>query len=255
MFPGEGGPRWGGAILWRGTAPGPPIRSGASFVVVGNANQRFVTFPISRPDPVTGMQTHNWIAERRFDPRRGWRRGDWNTHVGIDEFIGDFADWDFDWLDIPSLIRRSAVVLEYPMVDREPVGHWVHGSVALLGDAAHAMYPVGSNGASQAIVDARVLGAAFVEHGVGRDALHAYQAALLPKMSALVMRNRGIGPLSVLGPVDDRCSTVLGDLNDASSQREVARFVADYRAAAYIATEALNEAPPTIIPGARARWA
>ena len=204
MFPGEGDPRWGGAVLWRGSAPGPPLRDGASFLVVGNTNQRFVTFPISEPNPRTGLQLHNWIAELRFDPSRGWRRGDWNTRVEVDEFIADFEDWNFEWLDIPALIRRSEVVYEYPMVDRDPVDHWVHGSVALIGDAAHPMYPVGSNGASQAIVDARVLGAAFVEHGVGRDALHAYESALLSEMSALLLRNRGSGPVSVLGMIDEQ---------------------------------------------------
>ena len=253
MFPGEGGPRWGGAVLWRGMAPARPVRDGASFVVVGNTDRRFVTFPITRADVATGMQTQNWIAELRFDPRRGWRRGDWNTRVEIDEFIADFEDWNFDWLDVPSLIRRSQEVFEYPMVDRDPVPHWVHGSVALLGDAAHAMYPVGSNGASQAIVDARVLGAAFVRHGIGRDALHAYEAALLDEMSSLVLRNRFTGPLSVLGMVDQRCPTVLGDVDDDSSTADVEQFIAGYRTAAYAATEVLNRASPTISPGAHVR--
>jgi 2-polyprenyl-6-methoxyphenol hydroxylase-like FAD-dependent oxidoreductase len=252
MFPGEGDPRWGGAVLWRGAAPGPPIRDGASFLVVGNTNQRFVTFPISETNPRTGLQLHNWIAELRFDPNRGWRRGDWNTRVGVDEFIADFEDWKFEWLDIPALIRRSEVVYEYPMVDRDPVDHWVHGSVALIGDAAHPMYPVGSNGASQAIVDARVLGAAFVEHGVGRDALHAYESTLLSEMSALLLRNRGSGPVSVLGMVDQQRGSVFGDI-DTVSPDELEQFITGYRTATAIATEQLNEAPPTIAPDARVR--
>jgi 2-polyprenyl-6-methoxyphenol hydroxylase-like FAD-dependent oxidoreductase len=253
MFPGEGGPKWGGAVLWRGTARVPQIRGGASFLIVGNANQRFVTFPISEPDAPTGMQTQNWIAELRFDPRRGWRRGDWNTRVEIDEFIGDFDGWDFDWLDIPSLIRRADEIFEYPMVDRDPVSHWVHGSVALLGDAAHAMYPVGSNGASQAIVDARVLGAAFIEHGVGHDALHAYESALLDDMSALVLRSRGADPVSILGVVDERSAPVF-DVDDISST-ELEQFIAGYRTTARVAVDELNQAPPTIPPGARVRHA
>jgi len=246
MYPGEGGPRWGGAVLWRGTAPGPPIRTGASFVLVGNMTQRFVTYPISEPDPVTGLQTQNWIAELTFDPHRGWRRGDWNTRVGVDEFIGEFEDWDFDWLDIPAMIRRSEEIFEFPMVDRDPAPHWVVGSVALMGDAAHVMYPVGSNGASQAIVDARVLGAAFLEHGVGRTALEAYQTALLDDMSALVLRNRGAGPVSILGLVDERCGGVFDNIDDVIPRHEVEHFMAEYKAAAGFAVDALNDAPPTI---------
>lgn len=243
MFPGDGGPRWGGTVLWRGVAQAPPIRGGSTFVVVGDSDQRFVTFPISPPDPVTGLQTQNWIAEQSFDPQRGWRRGDWNTRVSIDEFIGAFEDWKFEWLDVPALVRRSAVVFEYPMVDRDPVDHWVHGHVAVVGDAAHPMYPVGSNGASQAILDARVLGAAFVEHGVGSDALHTYESALIDDMSALVLRNRGAGPFSVLGLVDERCGELFDDI---ATRSEFDPVMASYRAAAGLAIEQLNSAPPTI---------
>lgn len=249
MFPGEGGPRWGGTVLWRGMARAPKIRGGSSFVVVGNTNQRFVVFPISAPDPDSGMQMQNWIAERRFDPLRGWRRGDWNTRVETTEFIDDFDSWTFDWLDVPGLIRSTEKIFEYPMVDRDPAPHWIHGSVALLGDAAHAMYPVGSNGASQAIIDARVLGAAFVEHGVGRDALGAYESALIEDRSAMVLRNRGAGPVSMLEPFDERSEEIFGDI-DAIQPEALERFVFGYRSASNEAIAALNEAPPTILTGA-----
>ena len=249
MFPGEGGPRWGGVVLWRGMARAPAIRRGNSYVVVGNTNQRFVVFPISAPDPDSGMQMQNWIAERRFDPLRGWRRGDWNTRVETTEFIDDFDEWTFDWLDVPGLIRSTEQIFEYPMVDRDPAPHWVHGSVALLGDAAHAMYPVGSNGASQAIIDARVLGAAFVEHGVGRDALLAYESALIEDRSALVLRNRGTGPASMLEPLDERSEEIFGDI-DGVSPDALERFMSDYRTASKEVIAARNEAAPTVSTGA-----
>ncbi len=253
MYPGEGDPIWGGAVLWRGTTPGLPIRTGASFTLVGSLDQRFVHYPITEPDPETGLQTQNWIAELTFDPAAGWGSSDWNRRADIDDFLPAFADWDFDWLDVPAVVRGAAEVFEYPMVDREPVDRWVDGNVALMGDAAHVMYPVGSNGGSQAIVDARVLGAAFVEHGVNRDALLAYEQLLLEDLSALVLRNRGAGPVAILGVVDERCGGVFEHIDDVIPRSEIESFMQQYKAAAGFAIDELNAAPPTITPGSRVR--
>lgn len=252
LHPGEGPPKWGGAVLWRATTPGPSIRSGASFTLVGSLDQRFVHYPISAPDPETGLQEQNWIAELTFDPDQGWGDSDWNRQVDVDKFLPSFAAWDFDWLDVPDLIRRAEAVYEFPMVDRDPVDRWVDGRMALLGDAAHVMYPVGSNGASQAIVDARILGAAFVANGVGPDALATYEDALLDDVSALVLRNRGSGPVAILGLVDERCGGVFDDIDEVIPAAERHEFMAGYKAAAGFAIDALNNAEPTIEPGVRA---
>jgi hypothetical protein len=138
------------------------------------------------------------------------------------------------------------------MIDRDPVPTWRDGPVALIGDAAHAMYPTGSNGASQAIVDARVLGAAMVEHGVTREALAAYDAKLCGPISQLILRNRGAGPFGLLNLVDERCGGKFEDIDDVIPREERAAFMAGYRAAAGFAIETLNAAPPTIPEGARA---
>jgi len=122
--------------------------------------------------------------------------------------------------------------------------------VALLGDAAHVMYPVGSNGASQAIVDARVLGASLVEHGLTPDALAAYQDRLHEDISALVKRNREAGPVAILGTVDERCGGVFDDINDVIPRAEVEAFMARYKAAAGFAVETLNAASRTLPEGA-----
>ena len=139
------------------------------------------------------------------------------------------------------------------MIDREPVPTWIDGSVALLGDAAHVMYPTGSNGASQAIVDARVLGAAMIEHGVNADALQAYDAKLCKEISALVLRNRGAGPFGLLNLLDERCGSVFDDIDDVIPAAEREEFMSRYKAAAGFAIEKLNAAAPTIAPGARVR--
>lgn len=255
MYPEQPPIQWGGAIMWRGTAPGVPIRSGASFVGVGSLGHRVVLYPISPPDPSTGLATINWIAEITVDNANGWTQGDWNRRVKLEDFIHHFEGWDYGWLDVPAMLRGASEIFEYPMIDRDPVPSWVDGAVALLGDAAHVMYPVGSNGASQAIVDARVLGAAMLEHGIGPAALRAYDEKLCADISALVLRNRGAGPFGILGLVDERCGGVFDDIDEVIPAAERESFMARYKAAAGFAIETLNAAPPTIAPGARVRVA
>jgi 2-polyprenyl-6-methoxyphenol hydroxylase-like FAD-dependent oxidoreductase len=253
MFPQQPPIHWGGAIMWRGTSPGVPIRSGASFVGVGSARHRVVLYPISPVDPATGLATINWIAEITVDNRGGWTQGDWNRRVALDEFAHHFDGWNYGWLDVPAMLRGAQEVFEYPMIDRDPVDTWVDGRVALLGDAAHVMYPTGSNGASQAIVDARVLGAAMLEHGVSPAALQAYDQRLCGDISALVLRNRGAGPFGLLNLLDERCAGVFDDIDTVIPAAEREAFMARYKAASGLAIEALNAAPPTIAPGARVR--
>jgi 5-methylphenazine-1-carboxylate 1-monooxygenase len=251
MYPSQPPIQWGGAIMWRGTTPGVPIRTGASFVGLGTHRHRVVFYPISRPDSATGLATINWIAEITVDNSGGWTNGDWNKRVAIDEFIHHFEGWDYEWLDVPAMLRGAAEVFEYPMIDRDPVPSWVDGNVALLGDAAHVMYPTGSNGATQAVIDARVLGAAIVEHGVTRRALHAYDAQLCEEISAVVLRNRGAGPFGLLNLLDERCGGVFDDIDAVIPPAEREEFMSRYKAAAGFAMEQLNSSPPIIAPAAR----
>jgi 5-methylphenazine-1-carboxylate 1-monooxygenase len=251
MHPAQPPIQWGGAIMWRGTTPGVPIRTGASFVGVGSLRHRLVLYPITPPDASTGLATINWIAEITVDNAQGWTQGDWNRRVAVEDFIAHFEDWNYGWLDVPALLRGAREVFEYPMIDRDPVPTWVDGRAALLGDAAHVMYPVGSNGASQAIVDARVLGAQLLAHGLTPAALKAYDDKLCADISALVLRNRGAGPFGILGLVDERCGGVFDDIDQVIPAAEREAFMARYKAAAGFAIDALNAAPPTIAAGAR----
>ena len=251
MYPQQPPINWGGAIMWRGTTPGVPIRTGASFVGLGTHRHRVVFYPISGPDPATGLATINWIAEITVDSSGGWTHSDWNRKVAIDEFVHHFEGWDYEWLDVPAMLRGAAEVFEYPMIDRDPVPSWVDGNVALLGDAAHVMYPTGSNGATQAIIDARVLGAAMLEHGVTRRALHVYDTRLCAEVSAVVLRNRGAGPFGLLNMLDERCGGVFDDIDAVIPPAEREEFMSRYKAAAGFAMEQLNKAPPIIPPGAR----
>lgn len=253
MHPRQPPIHWGGAIMWRGTSPGVPIRSGASFVGLGTHRHRLVFYPISASDPGTGLATINWIAEVTVDGSEGWKSSGWFRPVPIDDFVHHFEGWRYDWLDVPALLRGAEIAYENPMIDRDPVPTWQDGGVALLGDAAHAMYPTGSNGASQAIIDARVLGAALIDHGLGREALRVYDEQLCGPISQLVLRNRGAGPFGLLNMVDERCGGEFDDIDSVIPPDERAAFMAGYKAAAGFAIEKLNGAPPTIAPGARVR--
>ena len=251
MHPSQPPIHWGGAIMWRGTTWAKPIRSGSSFVGLGTHRHRIVFYPISHPDPTTGLAMINWIAEVTTDSAEGWKQSGWFREVGIDDFIHHFEDWIWDWLDVPALIRQADGAFENPMIDRDPVPTWQDGPVVLIGDAAHAMYPTGSNGGSQAIIDARVLGAAMVEHGVTARALAAFDDKLCAPISQLILRNRGAGPFGLLNIVDERCGGTFDNIDDVISPQDRAAFMAGYKAAAGFAIETLNKAPPTIPAGAR----
>ena len=253
MHPAQPPLHWGGAVMWRGTTWAKPIRTGSSFVGLGTHRQRIVFYPISHPDPKTGLSMINWIAEVTMDSAEGWKQSGWFRQVSAREFLHHFASWIWDWLDVPVLIKQAETVFENPMIDRDPAPTWRDGPVLLLGDAAHAMYPTGSNGGSQAIVDARVLGAAIVEHGVTPEALAAFDDKLREPISKLILRNRGAGPFGLLAIVDQRCGGTFDNIDDVIPPQERSEFMAGYRAAAGFAIETLNKAPPTIPQGARAR--
>lgn len=250
MHPDQPPIHWGGTIMWRGTTQARPIRTGASFVGLGSARHRVVVYPISPADPDTGLATINWIAEIRVDDVDDHEAAGWFRRVDVSEFAHHFTDWTYDWLDVPDLLARAEVAYENPMIDRDPVPTWHDGPVLLVGDAAHAMYPTGSNGASQAIMDARLLGASMLEHGVTPDALAAFDARLCGPISQLVLRNRGDGPFGLLDLVDERCGGQFDDIEDVVPELERNEFMAGYKAAAGFAIEQLNAAAPTIAPGA-----
>lgn len=251
MHPAQPPIHWGGAVMWRGTSWAKPVRTGSSFIGLGTHEQRMVIYPISHPDPQSGLALVNWIAEVTYDDPSAHETMGWFRQVGLDDFLHHFEDWTFDWLDVPALIKGSDSAYENPMIDRDPVSTWVDGPVALMGDAAHAMYPTGSNGASQAIIDARIIGAKFLEHGVNADALAAFNDAVCGPISQLILRNRGAGPFGLLNMVNDRCGGEFDDIEAIIPQAERNDFMAKYKSAAGFARDTLNAAAPTIPQGAR----
>ena len=238
-FPHEGMPLWNGALLWRGAVEYDPILDGRTMVWAGHPDQKFVAYPIRDLD--NGKQLVNFIAEYRTDDRELLEREDWNRAGNLNDFAPRFDDWVFDWLDIPELLRAAPGTFLFPMVDRNPLDYWTEGRVTLIGDAAHPMYPIGSNGASQGILDARVLSGCIRSHRNDPDrALAIYEAHRRPATSAIVLANRGLGPEMPMRLVHERAPEGFDHINDVISPEEILEVTDGYRQTAGFALEALS---------------
>jgi 5-methylphenazine-1-carboxylate 1-monooxygenase len=226
-FPDEGEPRYSGVNMWRGVTRWKPILSGASMVRAGwLSHGKMVIYPI-RPAAADGLQLVNWVAEIETPT---YRKRDWNRRGSLDDFIGAFADWQFDWLDVPAFIRAADAVLEFPMVDQDPLPRWSFGRVTLLGDAAHPMVPRGSNGAGQAILDVRALTAALLENPDPVAALAAYQEQRLEATTRVVLTNRTNPPDAILREVFQRThDRPFAAIEDVISRDELVALSESYK--------------------------
>jgi len=239
LFPDEGDPLWNGAILWRGLTIASPFRTNASMVMIGHDTQRFVSYPISEKDH-DGNAKINWIAELKFNPEKPWSKSDWSKKVDKSKFIDRFSDWSFDWINPLNLITETSSIYEYPMVDRAPLQKWTFKRTTLLGDAAHPTYPVGSNGASQAIIDARKLAFYLKVNGTNEEALLNYEKEMLPLTTKITFANRSSGPDALLQVVEDRCEGSFKNIREIISQNELEAHSEKYKSVAGLNIEKLN---------------
>jgi 2-polyprenyl-6-methoxyphenol hydroxylase-like FAD-dependent oxidoreductase len=188
---------------------------------------KMVIYPIRDNVDGRGRQLVNWVVEIET-PRHLAR--DWNRRGLVDDFIAPLESWRFDWLDVPAFIRAADQILEFPMVDQDPLPFWTRGRVTLLGDAAHPMYPRGSNGAGQAIVDAQVLAALLTRHADVRDALVEYQFERLPATAAVVQMNRTNPPDAILREVQTRSGDKpFRSIDEVMSRSEMEELLSRYR--------------------------
>lgn len=241
VVPDEGAPLWNGVTMWRGTTVSEPFLGGRRMVLAGVLAHRIVIYPIR--DLPDGLQLINWVAEVHTADGRPMPRQDWQAATDIAEPLAHFDSFRFDWMDVPRLIANCDEVLCYPMVDRDPLARWRHGTMTLLGDAAHPMYPVGSNGASQAIIDARVLARELALQPSVGDALDAYEAQRLPATAKVVLANRAAGPERSMEIVAERAPNGFTRLEDVISHDELVAISAQYRATAGFDPAVLNERP------------
>ena len=246
LYPQEGPPLWNGRILWRGITESDKFLSGRTMIMAGHEILKFVCYTISNAPLPNGKYLVNWVAERYLPPTYKWRREDYDRTANLDEFLPWFEDWKFGWLDVPGLIRNCPHSYEYPLVDRDPVDRWTFGKVTLMGDAAHPMYPIGSNGSSQAILDARVITREILNHGKTAAALQAYEAERRPATTELVMLNRRNGPEQVMQMVEERAPQGFKVVTDVLSQQELEDIANNYKRVAGFQVEALNVKPPIV---------
>jgi 5-methylphenazine-1-carboxylate 1-monooxygenase len=238
-YPEEGPPRWNGALLWRGIAEIDPVLDGRTMIWAGHPDQKFVGYPIA--DLEGGRQAFNFVAELRRPDSDLARSEDWNRRGSLEDFLPQFEEWDFGWLDVPAIIRAAPETYLFPMVDRDPVARWTFGRSTLLGDAAHPMYPIGSNGASQAILDARVLAGCVRRHSDDLDqALARYEASRRPATGAIVEANRGLGPELPMLLVEQRAPEGFAHIADVISPQEIAEVTEGYRRTAGFSLAALQ---------------
>jgi 5-methylphenazine-1-carboxylate 1-monooxygenase len=243
LHPREGPPRWNGHMLWRGAVTAEPFLGGATMIIAGDLTTKVVLYPIARDAGDAGRSLTNWVVWAKLGDGSTPppRREDWSRQGRLDEVVPHLAHWRFDgWVDVPALVHRTTAFYEYPMCDRDPLERWGTGRVTLLGDAAHPMYPVGSNGAAQAILDGRVLARALIEHGDVVRALRSYEAERLAATSPVVLSNRRMGPERVIDLVAARAPQGFERLDDVISRAELEEIAGRYRKVAGFERERLS---------------
>ncbi len=237
LEPGEGPPLWSGLMLWRGATDWPTFLGGASLLIAGGVEAKFVAYPIA-PGRTPDTRLTNWAAITRLAPFGATppRREDWSREGRMADLAPLLERFDVDTIDVKALVGATEVFWEYPMCDRDPIDRWSENRVTLLGDAAHPMYPMGANGASQAILDARCLADALESASDIPAALQRYQAERLPGTSEIVRLNRIGGPEAVIDAVEQRAPRGFANVDAVLGRTERERIVRGYASKASATT-------------------
>lgn len=239
LFPDEGPPVYGGRILWRGTTQAAPFLDGSTMFMAGHQDCKFVAYSIANVDGPTPQALINWIAELKV-PDLPQEKQDWSKEVPTSVFKDAFADWHFDWVDIPAIIDASNQVFEFPLADRDPLPRWTHGHMSLIGDAAHPMYPIGSNGASQGILDAEKLASELAKAQPLDNAFAAYEAERRPVTAKIVLSNRQNGPEQVMQIAHERAPQGFDNIEAVMPRAELEAIAARYKQTAGFTLAAVN---------------
>ncbi|SFC54939.1 flavin-dependent oxidoreductase [Tropicimonas isoalkanivorans] len=246
VFPDQGAPNWRRTMMWRGVSHGPRFLGGRTMTISGEKGLKFVAYPIGNKG--RDQSFIHWIADTAVALHPDQDGQGLGGHGKIEDVLPSFEDWHFDWLDVPELIRSSETLWEWPLTDRDPMPSWTEGRIALLGDAAHSMYPIGSNGASQGILDARVMARELSQLGENAHALQSYDEIRREAVNEIILANRGEGPDAVLDAVAERAPNGFEDIDDVMSVSERRHFSDHYKEATGLTVEEVNAQPSIIGP-------
>ncbi|RBQ15162.1 flavin-dependent oxidoreductase [Spongiactinospora rosea] len=244
LHPSEGPLLWNGIRMWRGAASGrEEFLDGATVLVAGsNRAAKFVAYPISARERARGRALVNWVAEVKVGEPGPVPAVDWSRTGRLEDVLAHYEEWRLPYLDVPELIRASDRILEYPMADRDPLPFWSEGRVTLLGDAAHPMYPIGSNGGSQAVLDARVLARALALRAPDVPAALAdYEDERREATAGLVLAHRELPMEETIGKVHDRAPHGFTDIADVLTPAELADMAAVQKRITDMDVRTLNE--------------
>jgi 2-polyprenyl-6-methoxyphenol hydroxylase-like FAD-dependent oxidoreductase len=236
-----------GVVNYRGVSAAPPYLSGATMVIAGHRDQRFVAYPIRRL--ADGNCLINWICVARSDDPM-LPLEEWGVRADKAPILKQYATWTFPWLDIPALVERTEDVFVFPDVDRDPLPQWSYGRVTMVGDAAHPMLPVGAQAGSQAIVDGRVLAAALLRFADPAEALRHYQRERMDAMNGMILRNRRLGPETVMQLAEERAPDGFTDIAAVLSKDELDDAAISFKRAAGFDVDTVNTRPSYLPPTA-----
>ena len=251
LFPEEGKPVYSGMVVYRAAVEAPQFLDGKTMIIMGDNRLRLVAYPISsRLQRLgSGKSLINWIGVLPIDEKEAPTE-DWENLSEQEKLKPRYANWKFDWIDVPEIMNATESIFEFPVYDRDPLSRWTFGRVTLLGDAAHPLIPVSSSGAVQAIIDGRALAYALATHGDSVAGLKAYEADRLEKANAVVRASRENGPDQVLEIARAKCPEGATNLSDYVSQEELQAVIDDFKERTGFGIETLNARPSYQVPGA-----
>ncbi|RDE08215.1 flavin-dependent oxidoreductase [Pelagibacterium lacus] len=239
LYPDEGPARWTGRIMYRGVSETDAFLTGKTHVAIGG-RKTFVAYPISPEHLRAGKSLTNWIAGIHVPVEEGYKPENWTRQAEVEKVASWYDGWDFGWIDVPGIINEAKAVYEYPMIDKDPLDRWSFGGVTLLGDAAHPMYPVGSNGASQAILDAERLTQALTTASSVAEAFAVYESDRRIKTKQIVESNRKGGPEGIIAVAEERAPNGFKSVDEVFEQGEIESFMARYKQVAQFDLQKVN---------------